>query len=186
MTTAADGRVTGLYTTPSSGEPMVAHESISVIDGGLDGDRYLHGTGYYSATDGCQVTLVDGAVLDDAHDEFGIDLSDGQHRRNVVVRGIDLTDLLDATFALGDAELRGTRLRPPCAYLADLVDDEDVIEALRERRGGICADVVTPGAVRVGDAVRVTEANPREMGRQIAARLGGVTAESEDLEHELE
>ncbi|AFK19257.2 MOSC domain-containing protein [Haloferax mediterranei ATCC 33500] len=179
MTTEVRGRVEALYTAPSKGESMVAHETVAVRDGGVDGDRYFEGTGYYSATDGCQVTLVDAAVLDDAEREFGLDLSSGQHRRNVVVRGVDLADLLDATFELGEAELRGTKLRPPCAYLADLVGDEDVVEALRERRGGICADVVTPGHVAVGDGLRVTEANPREMGRQIAERLGGSNAETE-------
>ena len=180
MTTAGDGRVAALYTAPSRGEPMVAHESVSVRDGGLAGDRYYRGTGYYSATDGCQVTLVDAAVLEDARREFGLDLSDGQHRRNVVVRGIDPTDLLDATFELGDATLRGTRRRPPCAYLGHLVGDDDVVAALRERRGGICAEILSPGTVRVGDAVRVTEANPREIGRQIAARLGSEDAATGD------
>jgi MOSC domain-containing protein YiiM len=177
MTTAADGRVVELYTTPSKGEPMVASESLSVLDGGIEGDRYRRGTGYYSATDGCQVTLVDGAALDAATDEFGIDLATGQHRRNVVVRGVGLADLLDATFELGEAELRGTRLRPPCGYLGKLVGDPAVVEALRERRGGICADVVTPGRVSVGDEVRIIEANPRELGRQIADRLAGRTVE---------
>ncbi|KAB1196296.1 MULTISPECIES: MOSC domain-containing protein [Haloferax] len=183
MTTAGDGRVAALYTAPSKGEPMVAHEEVSLRDGGIDGDRYYRGTGYYSATDGCQVTLVDGDVLDAARREFGIDLSDGRHRRNVVVRGIDPTDLLDATFELGGATLRGTRRRPPCAYLGQLVDDEAVVEALREQRGGICAQVVDPGTVRIGDTLRVTEAHPRDIGRQIAARLGG---ENTDATHGTE
>ncbi|ELZ98939.1 hypothetical protein C440_01245 [Haloferax mucosum ATCC BAA-1512] len=171
----------GLYTAPSSGEAMVSHETVAVRDGGIEGDRYFDGNGYYSATDGCQVTLVDAAVLDEAEREFDLDLSGGRHRRNVVVRGIDPSALLDATFALGEAELRGTKLRPPCAYLADLVGD-DVGAALRERRGGICADVVTPGRVAVGDTLRVTEANPREMGREIADRLGGRDAEAASSE----
>lgn len=180
MTPASDGRVTALFTAPSKGRPMVAHESVSVREGGLDGDRYYRGSGYYSGTDGCQVTLVDAAVLSDARREFGVDLSEGRHRRNVVVRGIDPTNLLDATFQLGGATLRGTRLRPPCAYLAELVGDDEVGDALRERRGGICARVVSPGEVHVGDAVRVTEASPRVIGRQIAARLGGTDADAGD------
>ncbi|MGB9958453.1 MOSC domain-containing protein [Haloferax prahovense] len=172
MTSEVRGRVEALYTAPSKGEPMVSHETVAVAEGGIEGDRYADGDGFYSATDGCQVTLVDAAVLDDAKHEYDLDLADGQHRRNVVVRGVDLADLLDATFELGGAELRGTKLRPPCAHLADLVGD-DVGDALRESRGGICADVLAPGRVAVGDDLRVTEANPRELGRQIAQRLGG-------------
>ncbi|CQR50010.1 MOSC domain-containing protein [Haloferax massiliensis] len=163
MTSEVRGRVEALYTAPSKAEPMVSHETVSVAPGGIEGDRYADGDGFYSATDGCPVTLVDAAVLDDAKREYDLDLADGQHRRNVVVRGVDLDGLLDATFELGGAELRGTKLRPPCAHLADLVGDDDVGDALRESRG----------RVAVGDDLRVTEANPREMGRQLAERLGG-------------
>ncbi|WP_148416315.1 MOSC domain-containing protein [Haloferax sp. KTX1] len=173
MTSEVRGRVEALYTAPSKAESMGSHETVSVAPGGIEGDRYADGDGFYSATDGCPVTLVDAAVLDDAAREYDLDLADGQHRRNVVVRGVDLADLLDATFELGGAELRGTKLRPPCAHLADLVGDDDVSDALRESRGGICADVLAPGRVAVGDDLRVTEANPREMGRQLAERLGG-------------
>ncbi|QOS11649.1 MOSC domain protein [Haloferax gibbonsii] len=172
MTSEVRGRVEALYTAPSKGERMVSHETVAVAEGGIESDRYFDGDGFYSATDGCQVTLVDAAVLDDAKREYDLDLSAGEHRRNVVVRGVDLDALLDATFELGGAELRGTKRRPPCAHLADLVGD-DVGDALRESRGGICADVLSPGRVAVGDDLRVTEANPRELGRQIAHRLGG-------------
>ncbi|GGC57167.1 MOSC domain-containing protein [Haloferax sulfurifontis] len=172
MTSEVRGRVEALYTAPSKAEPMASHEAVSVAPGGIEGDRYADGDGFYSATDGCPVTLVDAAVLDDAAREYDLDLAGGRHRRNVVVRGVDLAGLLDATFELGGAELRGTKLRPPCAHLADLVGD-DVGDALRESRGGICADVLSPGRVAVGDDLRVTEANPRELGRQIARRLGG-------------
>ncbi|MFC7203618.1 MOSC domain-containing protein [Haloferax namakaokahaiae] len=172
MSSGTTGRVEALYTAPGKGEPMVTHDAVVVKPGGIEGDRYFDGTGYYSATDGCQVTLVDAAVLEDARETFDVDLSNGAHRRNVVVSGIDPADLLDSTFTLGEATLRGTRLRPPCAYLAGLIDDEDVIEALREQRGGICAEVVESGRVTVGSGLTITEANPREMGKAIAARLG--------------
>ncbi|EMA03687.1 MOSC domain-containing protein [Haloferax denitrificans] len=180
MTSEVRGRVEALYTAPSKAEPMVSHEAVSVAPGGIEGDRYFDGDGFYSATDGCPVTLVDAAVLDDAAREYDLDLACGQHRRNVVVRGVDVADLLDATFELGGAELRGTKLRPPCAHLADLVGDDDVGDALRESRGGICADVLAPGRVAVGDDLRVTEANPRELGRQIARRLGGERVADDD------
>ncbi|MFC7129490.1 MOSC domain-containing protein [Haloferax chudinovii] len=180
MTSEVRGRVEALYTAPSKAEPMAPHETVSVAPGGIEGDRYFDGDGFYSATDGCQVTLVDAAVLDDAAREYDLDLAAGQHRRNVVVRGVDLDALLDATFELGGAELRGTKLRPPCAHLADLVGDDDVGDALRESRGGICADVLEPGRVAVGDDLRVTEANPRELGRQIADRLSGDAVAGDD------
>jgi MOSC domain-containing protein YiiM len=38
-------------------------------------------------------------------------------------------------------------------------------------RGGICAAVLSPGRVRVGDCITVTTPPPRDVGRQIAGRL---------------
>lgn len=164
-------RVDALYTAPADGEPMEAREEIAVVEGGIRGDRYLLGTGHYAPFDVCQVTLVAGEALDEIRARFEIDLSDGRHRRNVVIRGVDVHDLLETTFRAGGALLRGTRPRPPCAHVERVAGEEGVARALRDGRGGICADVVEPGRVRVGDDVEVVDASPRAVGRDIAERL---------------
>ncbi|MXR40829.1 MOSC domain-containing protein [Halobaculum sp. WSA2] len=179
--------VEALYTAPGEGDPMVEHDRVTLVSGGVEGDRYLRGTGYYSPFDVCAVTLVDAAALESIRDDREIDLTDGRHRRNVVVRGVDLEDLLGATFRIGGTDaarstgggaetgsgavLRGTRPRPPCAHLEDVADEEGVARALTGRRGGICAEVVEPGQIAVGDAIEVVEADPRSEGRRIAERL---------------
>ncbi|MFC7096480.1 MOSC domain-containing protein [Halobaculum marinum] len=168
-------RVDALYTAPEDSAPMVDHDEVSLVPGGIEGDRYLNGTGYYSPYDVCEVTLVDAGALDSIRDDLGIDLTDGRHRRNVVVRGADLQDLLGATFRVGDpdagAVLRGTRPRPPCAHVEQVAGEDGVARALRGRRGGICADVVAPGTVAVGDEIEVVEGDPRSEGRRIVDRL---------------
>jgi len=181
--------IEALYTAPAEGEPMVEHGRVTFVSGGVEGDRYLRGTGYYSPFDVCEVTLVDAATLEAVRDDRGIDLTDGRHRRNVVVRGVDLGDLLGATFRVGGeddgdherggedgkaapgAVLRGTRPRPPCAHVEEVAGEEGVARALTGRRGGICATVVEPGPVAVGDVIEVVEADPRSEGRRIADRL---------------
>lgn len=172
---------------------MVEHDRVALVSGGVEGDRYLRGTGYYSPFDVCEVTLVDAAALERIRDDMGIDLTDGRHRRNVVVRGADLDDLLGATFRIraatpervgddresgGDdgevapgAVLRGTRPRPPCAHVETVAGEEGVARALKGRRGGICAEVVEPGPIAVGDGIEVLESDPRSEGRRIAERL---------------
>ncbi|WP_380676466.1 MOSC domain-containing protein [Salinigranum sp. GCM10025319] len=167
------GRVEAIFTAPADGEPMETHESVAAVEGGLRGDRYLRGMGHYSPYDVCQVTLVAGEALDEIRERYGIDLSDGRHRRNLVTRGVDLHDLLETTFQVGGATLRGTRPRPPCAHVEHVADEAGVARALKEGRGGICADVVSSGSIRVGDSVRVIEASPRAVGRDIAERLRG-------------
>lgn len=164
-----------LYTAPEDSAPMVEHDGIRLVRGGVVGDRYREGTGYYSPYDVCEVTFVDAGVLDDVRDDLGIDLTDGRHRRNVVVRGADLDDLLGATFRVGDGEtgavLRGTRPRPPCAHVEQVAGQDGVARALNGRRGGICADVVAPGRIAVGDGIDLLEGDPRSEGRRIVDRL---------------
>jgi MOSC domain-containing protein YiiM len=166
-------RIEAIFTAPADGEPVASHDRIEAVEGGLCGDRYLLGTGHYSPYDVCQVTLVASEALDEIRDRHGIDLSDGRHRRNLVTRGVDLRRLLETTFAVGAATFRGTRPRPPCAHVERVAGESGVARALGDGRGGICADVVEPGPIRVGDEIRLVEASPREVGRGIADRLRG-------------
>ncbi|WP_226023476.1 MOSC domain-containing protein [Halomicrobium salinisoli] len=146
-----------IWTAPAAGEPMEARESVAAVrDGGLRGDRYFRGTGYYSPFDVCQVTLVDSGAIEYIREEFDIDLTDGRHRRNLVVDA-DVVELLDTKFRVGEAVFEGTRRRPPCAHVEEVAGEEGVARALREERGGICADVVESGEVRVGDDLEVLE-----------------------------
>ena len=173
------GTVEQLYTAPSEGEPMESHESVEAVDGGLVGDRYLRGTGYYSPYDVCEITLLEAEAIETIHDEFGIDLWDGRHRRNIVTRGASLHNLLETTFRIGTAELRGTRPRPPCVHVERVADEQGVARALGEDRGGICARVLSPGRIAVDDALEVLEADPRTVGAEIAERLQSGVDESE-------
>lgn len=151
---------------------MESRERIEAVEGGLKGDRYCTGKGYYSPFDVCEVTLIEGEAIDEIVDEFDIDLSDGRHRRNVVTHGVAVHDLLGATFRVGEAVLRGTRPRPPCAHVEQVAGEKGVARALKNKRGGVCATVVDPGSIEVGDEIEVLEPDARTMGRKIVDRLG--------------
>jgi MOSC domain-containing protein YiiM len=161
--------VTDLFVAPEGSEPMAAVDAVeAVADRGLRGDRYFEGTGTY-AMDACQVTLIaseDVAAIDEA---FGIDLAAGEHRRNVVTEGIDVQDLLDHRVRIGDAVLEGTRPRPPCPHVEELAGEAGVASALGEGRGGICADVIASGEIRVGDPI--TDVAPVDRTDEIIERL---------------
>jgi MOSC domain-containing protein YiiM len=168
-----DGHVERIRIAAEGSAPMESVESVTARPGGLVGDRYYEGTGYYSPFDVCEVTFVAAEALETIDEEFGIDLTDGRHRRNVVTRGVDLQDLLDHRFAVGDVTFEGTRPRPPCAHVEQVADEEGVMEALSEGRGGICADVVEGGELRVGDAFRARETvnpDPSSIARAMRER----------------
>ncbi|MCL7416990.1 MAG: MOSC domain-containing protein [Halalkalicoccus sp.] len=165
-------RVDQLFIAREDSAPMESVERIKAVEGGLEGDRYCTGKGYYSPFDVCEVTLIEGEAIDEIVDEFDIDLSDGRHRRNVVTRGVAVHDLLGATFSVGEATLRGTRPRPPCAHVERVAGEEGVARALKDKRGGVCAEVLDPGSIGVGDEIEVIEPDARTMGRKIVDRLG--------------
>lgn len=165
------GHIVGLYVAPSAGDPPEARDRVRVVDGGIAGDRYCQGAGHFSRVgDGHPVTLVGARAVADAERTVGAALSAGWHRRNLVVEGVDLAAARDATLAVGDARLRVTRDRPPCAHLESTVGVAGVADALRGR-AGVCAEVDRPGAVAVGSKVEVTDPPSREVGRRIAERL---------------
>ena len=73
-------------------------------------------------------------------------------RRNLVTSGINLESLIGHDFQCGDAILRGTKRFPPCAHLAYLVGDRNVLKYLAHS-GGIGAEVIQGGVIRVGDGI---------------------------------
>ena len=122
---------------------LLVDEAVAIAGHGLQGDRYADGTGTFrSGRPGSALTLIDAAVLD----AFGADLD---HRRNVVVRGTDLNALVGREFTLGEARCRGRRLCEPCAHL-DRLNGGGILRPL-VHRGGLRADVIRDGTIRVGD-----------------------------------
>ena len=68
----------------------------------------------------------------------------------MVTRGIDLNALVGRRFRVGDVECLGRRLCEPCAHLQRL--SPGTLRGL-VHRGGLRADLLGGGTIRVGDAV---------------------------------
>lgn len=146
-----------IYIAEDAGEPMQSVPSIEAVEGGLAEDRYCTGKGHYAPFDVCQVTFVQATALEEIEKRSHLEVMDGQHRRNIVVRGGDVHDLLGTEFTLGDARFEGTRPRPPCRYLEQVTGQDGLMRALADGAGGICARVAEPGEISVGDSVANVE-----------------------------
>lgn len=167
-------QIEAIYIAEEGSAPMDRADSVEAVAGrGLRGDRYFTGTGYYSPYDVCQVTFVAREAIDAIDERYGLDLSAGEHRRNVVTSGVDLDRLLDARFRVGGAVFEGTRPRPPCRHVEEVNQERygtsGVAQALQGDRGGICADVVTTGRLRAGDAI--TDVEQLDRTDEIVERL---------------
>ena len=147
--------VEGIYVAREGSATMERVEEVRTIEGcGIEGDRYCEGTGFWTRYgDVCEVTMISSEDLDHIENELGIRVKSGEHRRNIVTRGIDLNDLRRKRFRVGETLLQYDRPRPPCRHVQDLTEP-GMTRALKGR-GGICARVVEAGTIRARDIIEV-------------------------------
>ena len=152
---AQAGRVESIHLAESEGEPMRAIDRVRVIPGiGLEGDRYASGRGHFSGSPGTgrALTLIEAEVIESLLDSVGIALRPGEARRNVTTRGIALNALVGRQFRIGSVLCKGVRLCEPCSYLEDQLG-RPLLRPL-QHRGGLRADVLEGGEIRIGDEVQ--------------------------------
>ena len=151
--TGVAGVVEALLTAARAEDAVRSHDAVELHAGrGIAGDRYFDGTGTFSASEkhGQHLTLIEAEVLDALSDE-DLELSPEDARRNVVTRGVDLNALVGLEFRIGAARCVGRRLCEPCSHLQRLTGRALLRPMVH--RGGLRADVLTSGVVRVGDEI---------------------------------
>jgi MOSC domain-containing protein YiiM len=149
-------QVEAIHIAPAASVPMQSLGEVeAVAGGGLAGDRYHAGIGFYSPrpTDpgAREVTLFEAEVLEALATEHRITLGAGEHRRNLTTRGVRLDALLGRRFQVGEVLLEGVKDCPPCDHLQEIVG-KPVLQPL-VNRGGLRARVVVGGVLRVGDRI---------------------------------
>ena len=147
------GTVEAIFVAPEAGAAATAVDAVRALPGlGLDGDRHVVGTGTFpSGLPGSALTLIEAEVCE----SFAPTLEADEHRRNVVTRGIDLNALVGHEFTVGAVRCRGMRLCEPCTVVQRYAG-RPVLRAL-VHRGGLRADILEEGELRVGDPVRATD-----------------------------
>ena len=149
--------VLSIHITPSAAAAMTSVKEVRAVLGkGLEGDRYAAKLGTYSKDPGSgrDVTLIESEAIEALKRDYNVALQAGDSRRNIVTRDISLNHLVGKQFRVGEVVLRGTRLCEPCAHMEKLT----VKGALRGliHRGGLRAEIVKGGTIRVGDSIGVS------------------------------
>lgn len=145
------GRIEGIFVADAAQRPVrVLARARALAGRGLEGDRYVAGEGSFpSGPPGSALTLIEAEVCE----SFDPPLSGKDHRRNLVVRGLELNALVGREFEIGAVRCRGMRLCEPCTVLQRYAA-RPVLRAL-VHRGGLRADVLGDGEIALGDPVRV-------------------------------
>ncbi len=152
------GEVVSIFVAEKAGMPMESRPQVVAVAGrGIEGDRYFDRSGYWSNTpgEGREITLVEIESIEALAREKNIEITPETARRNVVTRGVPLNHLVGREFQVGAARLMGMRLCEPCQYLEDLTT-KGLLTGLIHR-GGLRANIVSGGPIRVGDSVRETK-----------------------------
>jgi MOSC domain-containing protein YiiM len=147
------GNVESIHIASAAKAPTQAVAEVQAIPGaGLKGDRYALQQGTFSKPlPDFELTLIEAEAIEALKREYGLEIAPGDARRNVVTRGVPLNHLVGREFRIGEVRIRGIRLCEPCSHLQSLVG-QPVIKGLRHR-GGLRAQILTRGIIRVGDPV---------------------------------
>lgn len=153
---SGSGVVEAIAVAAAAGEPARSLLEVRAIPGvGLDGDRHVVGKGTFpSGLPGSALTLIEAEVCE----SFDPPLSPGDHRRNLVTRGIDLNGLVGYEFTIGEVRCRCMRLCEPCTVI-DRYAGRAILRPL-VHRGGVRADILRGGIIRAGDRIAVADATP--------------------------
>jgi len=155
---ASQGAVVSLHVAPGACAEMRAMTEVLAVAGqGIQGDRYFTQTGTYSNFPGTgrAVTLIEMEAIEALGREYHVHLAAGLARRNLVTRGVALNHLVGKSFAVGVVVLRGMRLCEPCLHLEKLTVKGAAPGLIH--RGGLRAEIVIGGVIRVGDAITVID-----------------------------
>lgn len=117
--------------------------SVRAVAGqGLEGDRHFFPSG---AEPGEALTVIEAEALEE------VGLTGAQSRRQVMVRGVRLNDLVGKRFWIGEVECLGTELCEPCLHLQKMTRPGIIKELIH--RAGLRADILSGGTISVGDRV---------------------------------
>ncbi|NNL35393.1 MAG: MOSC domain-containing protein [Silicimonas sp.] len=141
---AGPGRVEAIHLRSARGVDTSPVQSVHLGEAGLAGD---HGRKGKRA-----VTLIQAEHLPVIAALAGREHVDAALlRRNIVVSGLNLSGFRKSRLQIGEAVIELTVPCHPCSRMEQLLGHGGYT-AMRGH-GGMCAEVVTPGAIQLGDRV---------------------------------
>jgi MOSC domain-containing protein YiiM len=128
--------------------PLVEVQQVECVAGhGIRGDRFYDYRDDYKG----QITFFSIEVFEKLVTRFGLtNKSPGTLRRNVIVAGVNLNDLIGQEFSVQGTRLRGTAHCRPCYWMNQAIAPG--AEEFLEGNGGLRAQILSDGVIAVGDA----------------------------------
>lgn len=149
------GNIIAIFVAPTRRAEQLAVEAVQLKMGkGVVGDRFF---GLSQKIPGRNITFIEVEEIYEFNQNYQQAIELNATRRNFITRGIRLNELVGKTFRVGDVLCRGVELCEPCRVLArqlpqDSLTQTQIIKAFTNK-GGLRADVLSDGIVRLGDSL---------------------------------
>jgi MOSC domain-containing protein YiiM len=155
----AQPSILAIFIATKAGDPMQSVPNAEAVAGkGLVGDRKFRSAGHkLKDVPEREITLIEAEAVEAVNRDYPLHLDASETRRNLLTRGIAINHLVGREFMVGDVLLRGIMLCEPCKRLERLTRP-GMMRAL-VHRGGLRAEILEGGAIRVGDAIQPIELN---------------------------
>ncbi|NNM30607.1 MAG: molybdenum cofactor biosysynthesis protein [Akkermansiaceae bacterium] len=143
---SAEHNYRGRHGKGSLSHPIEDREVIEcVARRGIRGDRYFDHKEDFKG----QVTFFEDEVYGAVKEKFGLPaLEPSAFRRNVIVRGVPLNELIGRRFTLQGLEFEGVEEAKPCYWMDEACADG--AEEFLKGKGGLRARIRTGGKLRHG------------------------------------
>ena len=126
-------------------EPMVEVDKIECVAGsGIRGDRFFDFKPDYKG----QITFFSQEIYEKLCEKFGVnDKGTESFRRNVIVSGVNLNDLIDETFEIQGVRFFGTQECAPCYWMEQAFHKGAEWEL--KGNGGLRAKILSDGILKI-------------------------------------
>jgi len=149
------GKIIAIFVAPGQHADQLEVEAVQLESGkGIVGDRFF---GLRKTQVGRNLTLIEWEVIEEFNRAYRLNMPINATRRNLVTQGIWLNQLVGETFKIGEVICRGIELCEPCKVMARQfptasLSQSEIIRAFANK-GGIRAEVLMGGVVRLGDNI---------------------------------
>lgn len=146
-----NGKVVSICIGREAGAKMEEVEEVYAEAGNdLIGDRYCDGNRSFNKNKPGkrQVTFMNAMFFEGSGFAF-VD-----SRRNIFLEDVELMDLIGKEFTVGDVTFQGVKYCDPCNRPNTLAGIKNSFRDTFFDRGGLVAEIVTSGIIRVGSIVK--------------------------------
>ena len=145
------GKVLEIGICKNKGEKILKVNNVDAIKGkGLLGDRkYKENNPKIS-----QITLIEIENINYFNKVSNTKFQPIEFRRNIITEGVNLNDLINKEFLLGDVKLKGHDLCRPCKYLQERLKQGNIIKEFL-RKGGLRCEILNNGKIAIGDKIKI-------------------------------